>query len=482
MRLKFLLLLLLSGILLQPNSFAQHKENTWTLPACIHYAVEHNLDLNQSVLNSRMAKLQLEQNQLSQIPSLSAGLNYGKSFGRSIDPTSNQFIDASYTFAGANSNLDILLFGWFSKRKSIQADKLSLQAAIADNDQLKDNISLNVATSFLRILLAKKQVDISKEQVAFSLQQMQQTKAFVDAGRSPELDFVQMQAQVATDSATYYSTMNDYQHAILQLKAIMNLDMASSLDIEAPDIQDISLAVLTQNPPEEIYQVAKNNFSSIKSSQLKVAAAEKTLTSKKGALYPQLSFGLQFGTNFSSTQKDFSNAHFAGSAPTGDYIDINGNQYPVMQPQIDYSIETTPFAKQLSNNFRQTAILSLSIPIFNGWVSQTSVKQAKIDIENKRIEEEKAETQLKQDVYGAYYDAKAAAEKYFSAQKASTAATTALAFAQKRYQLGLVSTIDLLTTKNKAFKSESDAASAKYDLIFKLKVLDYYLGHPLKID
>lgn len=482
MRLQYSLLVLASAFFASSGTFAQDTTTVWSLPACIHYAVDHNLDLNQSILNKRMAKLQYHQNRLSQIPSLSAGINYGKSLGRSIDPTSNQFIDASYNFAGINSNLDVLLFGWFSKRNSIAADKLNLQSTLEDYDQLKDNISLNVATGFLRILLAKEQVDISKQQVNFSSKQMQQTQAFVDAGRSPELDLVQMKAQVATDSAAYFSTLNDYQHAILQLKAIMNLDMARPLEIEAPEIKDISLSVLTQNQPEQIYEVAKNNFSSIKSSRLKVAAAEKTLASKKGALYPQLSLGLQLGTNFSSTQKDFLNTHITGAAPTGDYIVINNNPYQVMQPTFDYDLETTPFLKQLNNNFRQTAVATVSIPIFNGWVSRTSVNQAKIDIENKEIEEEKAETQLKQDVYGAYYDAKAAAEKYFSAKKASDAAAIALDYAQKRYQLGLVSTIDLLTTQNKTFKNESDAASAKFDLIFKLKVLDYYLGHPLKIN
>lgn len=482
MRLPYLFLSICTLFLFQKSLSAQEKDRSWTLPDCIHYAIEHNLDLNQSILNSRMAKLQLQQNRLSQIPSLSAGLNYGKSFGRSIDPTSNQFIDASYDFAGANTNLDVLLFGWFSKRNNIQADKLSLRSSIEDYKQLQDNISLNVATGFLRILLAKEQVDISKEQVAFSVKQQQQTKAFVTAGRSPELDLIQMQAQVATDSAAYFTARNDYQHAVLQLKAIMNLDMATPLDIAVPDIQDISLSVLTQNQPEQIYEVARNNFSSIKSNRLKVAAAQKSLAAKKGALYPQLSFGLQLGTNFSSTQKDFTNPHFTGSAPTGDFIEINGNNYPVMQPQLAYSLETTPFTKQLNNNFRQTAVLSLSIPIFNGWLARSSISQAKIDVANKQIEEEKTEIQLKQDVYGAYYDAKAAAEKYFATKKAYDAAATALSFAQQRYQLGLISTIDLLTTKSKAFKSESDAASAKFDLMFKLKVLDYYLGHPLKIN
>lgn len=470
----------LVGILGLHKSYGQDT-TAWTLPMCIQYALAHNLDINQQELNKRMAKLQYDQNQLSQIPSVSLNGNYGKSFGRSIDPTSNQFIDADYSFVGANSDINVLLFGWFSKRNSIRQDKLNFQAADADYQQIQDDIRLNVATGFLRVLLAEEQVKISEKQAAFSLQQLQKTKAFVDAGRTSEQDFVQMEAQVASDSAAYYSTLNDYQHSVLQLKALLNLDMSQPLKIQKPQLDDISLNVLTHNTPEHIYEVAKSQFYSIKSSQLKLAAAERGLAAQRGQLYPQLSFGLQLGTNFSSTQKNIANPHVIGAAPTGDFIDIDGSQYLVMQPEIAYDMVTTPLFDQLKNNFRQTAVLSLSIPVFNGWSGRTEVKKAKIDIQSKTIDEQKAEVKLKQDVYGAYYDAKAAAQKYFSAKKAAESSSLALDYAQQRYRLGLLSTIDFLTTQNNAFKSASDAASAKYDLVFKLKVLDYYLGNILKL-
>lgn len=453
----------------------------WTLPQCIQYALEHNLDINQQELNKRLAKLQYDQNRLSQLPSVSLNGNYGKSHGRSVDPTSNQFINANYSFVSGNGDVDLLLFGWFSKRNSIRQDKFSLQAAAADYGKLQDDLRLNVATGFLRILLANEQVEISKEQAAFSLKQLQKTKAFVDAGRTSQQDLVQMEAQVASDSATYFSTLNDYQHSVLELKALLNLDMAQPLTLQMPKLDVISLDVLLNNTPEHIYEVAKNQFYAIKSGKLQVEAARSGWAAQKGQLYPQLSLGVQLGTNYSSTQSSISNSRITGVGPTGDFVDISGTQYLVMAPQIGYDVEKTPLFDQLNNNFRQTVALTLSVPIFKGWSGQTEVKKARINIENKIIEEKKVEVQLKQDIYGAYYDAKAAAQKYNSAKKAAESSALALNYAQQRYQLGLVSTIDLLTTQNNAFKSESDAASAKYDLVFKLKVLDYYLGNILKL-
>lgn len=473
------LIYLFSGLLCINEANAQNVG--WTLQSSVQYAVENNIDLRQSILNARLARLQWEQSRLSQIPNASATFNYGKSFGRSVDPTTNQFINSDYDFAGVSGNIDVLLFGWFQKRKAIEQNKLSLAAAQADYEQLQNDISLNVATAFLRILLAKEQVAISEEQMKLSEQQQRQTEAFVKAGRSPELDLAQVQSQSATDSATYFSTVADYQHSLLDMKALMNLDIATPFDAIEPEVKDLSLYEITTNTPEQIYETAQSNFYSIKSSQLKVAAAQKGLDARKAALYPQIGLGMQFGTNYSSTLMDITDIQVVGSSPTGNFVDVNGTPYPVMQPDIDFSSHTTPFFKQFGNNFRQTIALNLTVPLFNGWTARTAIAQSKVDIESSKLEVRRAELKLKQDVYGAYYDAKAAAKKYFATQQAAEAAARALDFAQKRYELGLMNAFELLTTQNTSFKAKSNAASAKYELIFKLKVIDYYLGKELKL-
>lgn len=473
-------LLLIITILLSISGFCQ--DSGWTLTRCIDYALAHNLDLNQNILNERMAQLQYHQSRLSQLPSLSLNSNYGRSFGRSIDPTTNQFIESNYDFVGANGNIDALLFGWFSKRKTIQKNQLSLKATQKDYHQLQDDIQLNVATGFLRILLAQEQIKIHQEQIGLSLKQLDQTSAFVQAGRSTELELAQIKAQLAQDSAAYFSAINDWQQAQLQLKAIMNLDFESAFQIQVPEQLEPPLQEFLQNSPGQIYLQALQHHYGIESKAFQIQAAQKEVAIQKSNLYPQLSIGFQTGTNFSSTQKDFLNPRVIGTKPTGNFVTIGQQEYPVFQPNIDYSLATTPFFSQLKNNFRQTAALTLSIPLFNGWSGQTAIKQAKIDRENKQIELEKVKLQLKEDVYQAYYDAKAALEQYNARQKAVEMNGIALNYAQKRYGIGLVSLIDLLTNQNNSFKSQSEAASAKYDLLFKLKVLDYYLGKNLKLE
>jgi len=484
-----LLFLLLVSILSVPqycraqddNLPSGSNETVWSLESSVQYALEHNIDLRKSVLNERLSKLQLQQTQFSQIPSSSLSANYGKSFGRSVDPTSNQFINTNYDFSGLNGNVDVLLFGWFQKRNTISSNKLSLQAAQADYEQLQDDISLNVATAYLRILLAKENISIAENQQKFSNQQKQQTEAFVNAGRLPELELAQMEAQVATDSSVYYSALADYSRSLLDMKALMNLDIASPFNVVFPEINAVSFSEITSNTPQQIFEIAQNNFSGIKSNQFKLAAAQRMVAAQQAALYPQLGLGFQLGTNYSSTLKDIADFKLTGSEPTGNFVDVNGTPYPVLQPTGSFTTNTIPFFKQLNSNFRQTVVLSLTIPLFNGWVGRTSVRQAKIDVENNQLEQERTVVKLKQDVFSAYYDANAAIKKYYAAQKAADAATRALGFAEKRYELGLMNAVELLTTQNTNFKAQSDAASAKYDLFFKLKVIDYYLGKKLTL-
>src|SRR5690606_24505382 len=172
-------------------------EYYWTLQDAVQYALEHNISIKQNELNQRLADLQLKQSQLSQLPNINTSVAYGRSYGRSIDPTSNQFVNSNYDFLNFGGSVDVLLFGWFQKRNTIKANKYALEAAKADLGQLMNDVSLNVATGYLRIILAKEQIKISEKQAALSKAQLDQTRSFVKVGRLPELNAKQLEAQLA---------------------------------------------------------------------------------------------------------------------------------------------------------------------------------------------------------------------------------------------------------------------------------------------
>ncbi|HTN44885.1 MAG TPA: TolC family protein [Flavipsychrobacter sp.] len=465
-------------------SFAQEeKRMEWTLQQAIEYALQHNISIKQNELNARLAQLQLQQSQLSQLPNITTSAAYGRSFGRSVDPTTNQFVNSNYDFLSLSGSADALVFGWFQKRNTIGANKYALNAAKADLEQLQNDVSLNVATGYLRAILAREQVRISEKQVSLSAAQLHQTEKFVEAGRLPELSAKQLEAQLANDSATLINNIAAYNNAIIDIKALLNLDFATPFDIIEPEVKVEEQFSLNEMSPEYVFTEALKSFNTIKSSEFNLLASQKRVKAARGALYPQLGINAQSGTNYASTFKEVTGFNITGAQPTGAYAvdSVSQRLIPVYQPIFQYQTQRIPVDRQLNNNFRQTLSLALNIPIFNAWQAQFNLRQAKINREASDYNMQQAELKLKQDVYKAYNDAYNAIQKYYAAVRAENASQDAYNFAKKRYELGLTNTVEYLTTQNTQFVSESNLQSAKYDLIFKLKVIDYYLGKQLKL-
>lgn len=479
-RTRFTLLMPILCFLVTSAAHAQQAD-VWTLERCVQYATDHNLDIRLNVLNERLAKLTLKQSQLSQLPNANVNGAYGRSYGRSVDPTTNQFVDGSYDFLSLGGNADVLVFGWFQKRNTIAANSLLSKAATADVDQLRDDVSLNVATGFLRAILAKEQIRVNEKQVALSSAQLDQTRSFVQAGRLPELNAAQLESQLATDSANLITAIADYNASILDLKALLNLDFAVPFEIQPPNISMEQQLALSDQDPESIYAEAKKHFGAIRGSDLRLQAAERNLRAAKGALYPSLTLGAQLGTNWASTYRDLVGVTEGTPGPSQYFVPFQDTVVSVYQRNFSPIYRNTPFGDQLSNNFRQTFTINLNIPIFNAWQAQYNVRRARIDMQSREINRYQAELTLRQNVYKAYNDARNSVQKYYAAQRAADAASRAYDFAEKRYQLGLTNTIEYLTTQNNQYRADASALSAKYDLIFRLKVIDYYLGKQLKL-
>lgn len=477
---RLILTLFLSLSLIGGFAHAQqvNMDNVWPLERCVQYAIDHNITIRQDSLNARLARYTLLQSQLSMLPAVNVSGNYGHSSGRSINPTTNQFQNSAYSFLGPSASSNVLLFGWMQVHNTIQKNRYSLQAALATLDQRRNDISINVANGYLAALLADEQVNISRNQAEVTKAKLDQTRAFADAGRVPELDVAQLESQLASDSANLVGAISSYNSAILDLKTLLTLDFSEPFVVKAPNLEGSANLGLPPLRPEDIFIAARNRFSSVKANELQVKAAEKALAAAKGNRYPQLSLSYQLGTNYASNYYSYQQTtDLVGLAPIG----FTSKLDTVYQPVFRTLTPTIPFSTQLENNLRQTTMLTLNIPLFNGWQTQYSVKQARINLAQRRLTEYSTELSLKQEVYKAHNNAVNAMQQYLAARRAHDAARRALDFAQKRYETGLTSTVDLLVTKNNEYTAAVNLARAKYDFVFKLKLIDFYLGKELKL-
>jgi outer membrane protein len=465
--------------ILRANKTEQPIEK-WSLEECVQYATENNLDLSESELTQRMNRLTLEQSKASRWPSLNADISLGNSYGRSIDPTTNQFINAGFLFNNASVNSQVLLFGWFRKKLEIKQNYLKQQASNELYAQLRDNIALNVANGYLRALLAKEQVRVSIEQLNTNQAQLLQTQRFVRAGKLPQLNLEQMQAQVASDSANIISVQTEEQLALLQLRALLNLDFTRKFDIVKPKLGNKDMIASEPLSPNEIYEKALQNQHRIRAQYMNLLAAKKGIEQAESMKYPSLFVGGGLSTSYSSQFQEVTGRTIVGQQEIGS-VQVAGLNYPIQTPVYDFSRQTVPYFRQVENNVRSNIALTLSVPIFNGHQVKTNVERAKIGLFNQRIIAQREQQNLQQEIYTASLQATAAQQKFKAAQSAEQSAKRALDFAIKRYNIGMLPTFEYTQTQNNFNQASYNTLSAKYEFLFKQKVLDFYIGNPIKL-
>jgi outer membrane protein len=475
MRYKFLTLIAL--LVLTGTAQAQEK---WGLLKCIEHAMANNISIKQIDLQRKIAELDLKQSKLGQIPSLN--FSGGPSFnnGRNQDPTTFSLITQSYLSANMQLQSSADIFNWFSKKNTIAANEWELQAAKASTDKLKNDIALSVANLYLQVLLGMEQEKIAGIQLQQSQAQLSNTRKLVDAGALPELNASELEAQVARDSSTVITSKGAVIQNILSLKAFMAIDAATAFEIETPPADKIFVEKIADLQPESVYALAMANMPQQRVNDFKIKAAQKNSAAARGGLYPTISAFGSLGSRYNSRSEEVTGSTLINppigkvTVGTVDYSVYRTNPFP------EYSYNKQPFFSQINQNFNQAIGLSIRIPIFNGYNNRTIYEKSKITIINQQLQKELDDQTLKQDIYKAYNAAVVALEKLNAGKKSMETAERTLNFAQKRFEVGMMTTFELITNQNNLFRARLENALNQFDYVFKMKVLEFYKGQGLK--
>lgn len=478
--------LLASCLLTFTTSFAQNgtdRGGKWDLRRSVEYALEHNISVRQADVQARIYALTYKQSKLSQFPSLNMQNSGGYQFGRSIDPSTNEFTTEKILFTNHSVNLNFDVFNWFSKKNQIASDKYQAMMYAAGAEKSRNDIALNVANAYLQILLSNEQINISDLQVKLSLQQLNIVEKQVRAGALPELNLAEVQSQLATDSSNLITANSNYTRSVLQLKAILNIPADEVFVADTPDASTIPVLALADLDPAAVYAQAIANLPQQKINDYNLQSAVKYAASAKGLMYPSLSLFGQLDTRYSDAQKLLGKDFVLTSIPIGS-VTVSGTPYVVTT--INEQLVPTGFTKntyfrQLNNNFSQAVGLGLRIPIFNGNSARINWQKAKLNVTNAELQKEQGEMTIKQDIYLAHADAVAAMQKFNASKKEVELSQKAYDFSKKRFDVGLVSFYNLLTNQNNLFIARINLVSAQYDYIFKMKLLEFYKGQGLKL-
>jgi len=485
MRLIKIITLFLPLLISVTNLAAQDK---WDLRHCVEYALANNISIKQADIDSRTYKLYYDQARGNQMGAVSGATALGLNFGRSINQTTNIYTNTQGLSQYYNLQANITLFNWFALKRATESNKFSYEAQVVNIDKIKNDITLNVAAAYLSALLAKQQVTLAKTKIQLTAEQLANTRALVNAGSLPELNAAELEVQFATDTAAIITAQETYDIDKLQLQAILNLDAAAPFDLDTPPVETIPVEPISSLQPDIVYSIAIGTFPQQKMNDLRINSALKNVDYTKGRLYPTLSAYGALGDNFFN---DLRQVNFQPIiSPTNGYALNTGNsdQYQVFVPNVNTIYSSQPlykafkgYGEQLSNNFGQQVGLQLNIPIFNGNTARINYKKAQLNVASAKLTKDNDLLTLKQGVYQAYYNAVASLQKFESNKKAVVVAEKSFDLATKRYEIGMLNTIDYLTNQNNLFTARINVLIAQYDYVFRIKVLEYYKGLGIKL-
>jgi outer membrane protein len=448
---------------------------SWNLQQCIDYALKNNLSLKQSQINTDINKVNYNQSKASILPSVNAGGNHTYNMGQTIDRYTNKFANSTVLSENFYAQAQVTLWSGMQQYNNVKRNQYTLMSSQETYEQQKNDLALNVATSFLQVVYNTELLKVSEQQVKISQQQLDRTQKLVDAGATAMSSFYDIKAQLATDQYGLVTAQNNYNLALLALKQLLYLDSLNSFTIEKPAFE-LTAADLAAYQPSDIYQTALKTQHKIKSAEYSLMSAEKNLSYSRGRISPSLSFAGTLGTGYSGLDKTIVSESISGIQDAGLYTQSGEHVYA---PTFNTVTKNTAWGKQLDNNLNKSLAFTLSIPIFNGLSTYSGVQTAKLQMLNNKYGYDIAKQQLYKTIVQAYADAQGALNKYTSAKVAYETSMQSFGYAEQKFNAGTINSFDFNNSKNRTLKTETDMLNAKYDFIFKLKVLDYYQGKPL---
>ena len=468
--------------------FSASAQKKWDLKTCVEYAMQHNISVNSSVVQAKITALTYKQSQLSQYPNFNLGTNTAFNTGNNQDPTTYNRVTENYLSAGMQLQTSADIFNFFSKKNTIAANEWELMAAKANVSKVVNDVALSTANAYLQILLALQQEHITQVQIQQTQFQLSNTLKMVEAGALPELNATQLEAQLASDSGNYISAKGNVSQSVLSLKSLMNIDAALPFEIETPPIESIPIESIADLQPEYVYSEALKNQPQQIGNEYRLKAAHRSLVAAKAARYPSFSiFGSLSSNYLSFTKKAIYDQVLAGYQSTGLVADGgSGVFYDVQSPVFSNGaiighFKPASFSSQLNDNFRKSFGLNMNVPIFNGGNAKINYERSKLNIESIKLQKELDDQKLKQDIYQAYNAGIVALQKFNASKKSVVANEKTFDFASKRFNIGALSTFDLITAQNNLLRANLEYSLNHFDYVFKMKVLEFYKGAGLKL-
>ncbi len=428
------------------SGMANGQTKTWTFQQCLDTALQRNISVNVSRMSNEFNKVTLEQSKANRIPSLSANASTGMSVGKSVNPTTNSFVTESYYSANLGVSSSYNLFNGLQNTNIIRQNRLNVQSGALDIEKVKNDVTLNITTAYLQVLLDYEILGVAKAAVESTKAQVERTGKMVNAGKSPEGDLLQMKSQLATDNLSVITVQSSLDLDKVTLMQLMDIPVTDGFDVVIPAMDESAEVILQNN--EQIFQKSLAVQPQILSASIKTNASEMGLKIAQGAYWPRVSLGANMNSNYASTRKK-------GTS-------VNPEGYP--------------FYQQIWDNLGQSLSMGISIPIYSNRQVKSSIEKARISLITTQLSEQNTKNVLRKTIEQSYVDMHSSMKSLEATRQQLAAVESVYKNAESKFSVGVMSAIDFLLQKKAYTQSQSSVIQAKYSYIFRQKILDFYQG------
>jgi outer membrane protein len=430
------------ALLLMPASVLAQQQ--WSLRQCIDYAVEHNIQVKQREVSRMQRELDVNTAKNSRLPDLSASASESFSFGRGLT-AQNTYSNTNTSSTSFNLSSSVPLFTGYRIPRTLEMQKLNLEAATADLEKAKNDIRMQVAQAYVQILYNMELCDVANRPITIDSMHVHRLTEMMKNGKASGTEVAQQEASLAQSRLTATQADNDYRLSLLSLTQLLELPSPEGFTISREVNQELWNEVHTLPSPDVIYQEALIIKPEIQAEQSRLASSAKNIDIAKSAKLPSLSLSGGLGTNYYKT-----------SGLPGD-----------------------KFFKQLNNNFSQFLGLSLNVPIFNRFETRNNIKNAQLSQYNQQLQLDNVKKNLYKEIQQAYYNAVTSEAKYQSSEQAKRSQEEAFRLMSAKYEYGKANITEFNEAKNNLMKAESDLVRAKYEYLYQNALIDFYRGKDL---
>lgn len=449
--------------------FVQAQE-IWSFEDCVSYALENNININQSKLSTDFAANNVLQNKMDiYSPNINVNVTEGFNFANSVDPLTFNFVQQNTNSTTMGLFIDFNLFQGLSRMMNLKASALELDATQLDQLELENSTRLIIANNYLNAMLAKEALQIAQDQRVLTQNQYKNTLELVNVGVLAKGDQYEVEAQMANDEVNVITAENNLELALNQIKFVLQLDPFQEIDIVGLPNMDIDVdanmtdvSILAEN--------ALHLLPNVKSAELRKRAAEFQLKAAKGSLSPSISLSGYLGSNyFSAAQQQVGETTVTtpiGFVSGSNDLVISSFQQPIFGDK--------SFGMQVGDNLNQNVRINLNIPIFGKWQRMIAINNAKLAVKQSEYDIQSKQNTLNQDIFNAQTSLKAASKQFLASEKSMEAASIAFTYAEEKFKFGVINTYEFETAKNRLVAAQTNLAQAKFEYLFRHAIINFY--------